>query len=133
MVFADGVTRLIVVTIGPSLHVDTNGTVVLAPAVASATTVHEHCRTSMRLIQSNRPSSVLSGVVREALEDQLNPNTVTISVSEKTHELYMQIFSESNCQDSDFEPYLKKALQSFIDEIIDNKVEKLKALKDKLE
>ena len=75
----------------------------------------------------------LSGVVRDALEDQLNPNTVTISVSEKTHELYMQIFSESNCQDSDFEPYLKKALQSFIDEIIDNKVEKLKALKDKLE
>ncbi len=75
----------------------------------------------------------LSGVVREALEDQLNPNTVTISVSEETHRLYMQIFNESNCNDSDFEPYLKKALQDFIDKIIENKVQKLKNIQSKLD
>ena len=75
----------------------------------------------------------LSGVIREALEDQLNPNTITISVSQKTHELYMDLFSTTNCEDKDFEPYLKKALKEFVTELIEKRSDKLAEIKRELE
>lgn len=74
----------------------------------------------------------LSAVVREALEDQLNPNTVTISVSEKTHEIYMELFNQQECSDREFEPFLKEALEKFVAHLIKKKTSELNKLKDKL-
>ena len=74
----------------------------------------------------------LSGLVREAIEDQLSEETITISVSKETHKLYRQIFNETESDDSDFEPYLKGALQQFVDFLIDSKVQNLKKLKNQL-
>ncbi|WP_372651624.1 hypothetical protein [Halobacteriovorax sp.] len=75
----------------------------------------------------------LSGVIREALEDQLNPNTITLSVSKKTHKLYMELFSATDCNDKDFEPYLKEALQNFVTDIIEKRSDKLQSIKEELE
>ena len=74
----------------------------------------------------------LSGLVREAIEDQLSENSITISVSKETHSLYRQIFNETQSDDSEFEPFLKKALQEFIDFLIQNRVESLEEIKQKL-
>ena len=81
----------------------------------------------------NEKGLKLSGVIREALEDQLNPNTITISVSEKTHELYMELFSTTNCEDKDFEPFLKEALKKFVGELINKRSDKLLEIKKQLE
>lgn len=75
----------------------------------------------------------LSGVIREALEDQLNPNTITISVNSDTHRIYMDLFSTTNCEDKDFEPYLRDALQKFVSDIIEKRSDKLLSLKKELE
>ncbi|EQC45101.1 hypothetical protein [Bacteriovorax sp. DB6_IX] len=74
----------------------------------------------------------LSGVVREALEDQLNENTITLSVPKDIHELYMELFSMSECNDSEFVPYLKKALAEYIDDVMAKKENKLREIKKKL-
>lgn len=74
----------------------------------------------------------LSGVVREALEDQLNPDTITLSVTKEIHDLYMQLFSMSECNDADFAPFLRKALTEYVEEIINNRETKLHAIKEKL-
>ncbi len=75
----------------------------------------------------------ISGVIREALEDQLNPNTVTISVTKKTHELYMELFSTTNCEDKDFEPYFRDALKDFVKDLIEKRSDKLLEIKKQLE
>ena len=74
----------------------------------------------------------LSAVVREALEDQLNPNTITLSVTKKTHEIYMELFNEQQCSDKDFEPFLKAALDKYIQYVIEQKTKDLDKLKKKL-
>ncbi|WP_127716949.1 hypothetical protein [Halobacteriovorax sp. HLS] len=81
----------------------------------------------------NEKGLKLSGVIREALEDQLNPNTITLSVSPKTHELYMDLFSTTDCEDKDFEPYLKEALTKFVGDLIKKRSDKLLTIKKELE
>jgi hypothetical protein len=75
----------------------------------------------------------LSGVVREALEDQLNPDTITLSVTKEIHDLYMQLFSMSECNDADFAPYLKKALKEYVEDVINKRDTELHRIKEKLE
>ena len=74
----------------------------------------------------------LSGLVREALEDQLNPHKITLSVTEKTHELYMKLFNHNGVTDKDFESYLTEALKKYIDHIINTQTKELKNIKSKL-
>lgn len=74
----------------------------------------------------------LSAVIREALEDQLNPQTITLSVSETTHKLYMELFNDQQCSDSDFEPFLKEAMEKYINYVIDKKTEELQKLKERI-
>lgn len=74
----------------------------------------------------------LSGLVREAIEDRLSEKTITLSVSKETHRLYQQIFNETNSSDSEFEPYLKNALQQFVDYLIKNRVTSLENIKSQL-
>ena len=74
----------------------------------------------------------LSGLVREALEDQLSPDKITLSVSEKTHELYMQLFQHHGATDQEFESYLTEALKKYIDHLINRQTKELKKIKSKL-
>ncbi|MDD0853457.1 hypothetical protein HBN50_10125 [Halobacteriovorax sp. GB3] len=74
----------------------------------------------------------LSGVIREALEDQLNPNTITLSVSEEVHSIYMELFNDARADDKDFEPYLKRALKEYVNDLLERQNEKLLKLKNKL-
>lgn len=74
----------------------------------------------------------LSAIVREALEDEINAHTITLSVSEQTQKLYMQLFEETQFSDSEFEPYLRQALNDFVDDLIEKKNNKLKNIQKKL-
>jgi len=74
----------------------------------------------------------LSGVVREALEDQLNPDTITLSVTKEIHDLYMELFSLSECNDKDFAPFLRKALVAYTEEVINKRESQLLKIKSKL-
>ncbi|OIQ17542.1 MAG: hypothetical protein BM556_12120 [Bacteriovorax sp. MedPE-SWde] len=75
----------------------------------------------------------LSGVVREALEDQLNPETITLSVSSSTHDLYMELLNGQGCSDKEFEPFLRKALSQYVEYIIEQRQTSLHKIKEKLE
>ncbi|EQC45069.1 hypothetical protein M899_0438 [Bacteriovorax sp. BSW11_IV] len=74
----------------------------------------------------------LSAIVREALEDELNAHTITLSVTEQTKKIYMQLFEETQFSDSDFEPYLKEALNKFVEELIQKKQSALKDIQKRL-
>ena len=75
----------------------------------------------------------LSGIIREALEDALNPDTITISVTEETKNIYLELFSNSECNDKEFEPFLREALKKYISLLMDNREDRLKELQDELD
>ncbi len=74
----------------------------------------------------------LSAIVREALEDEINAHTITLSVSDQTKKLYMQLFEETQFNDSEFEPYLKNALNDFVEDLIEKRQNRLKDIQKKL-
>lgn len=74
----------------------------------------------------------LSGTIREALDDVVSQEKIIFSVSPETKDLYHQIFSNSDCLDSDLEPYLRIALGQYLEQVINSKVGALSDLREKL-
>jgi predicted HicB family RNase H-like nuclease len=59
-------------------------------------------------------------LIKEALEDALAPNKITISCTESTKETYHKMFAFEGVSDLDFEPYLKNAMAQYLqDKVID--------------
>jgi hypothetical protein len=75
----------------------------------------------------------LSGIIREALEDALNPHTITISVTEETKSIYHELFSKTECNDKEFEPFLKDALKNYITYLMDKREDRLAKMKSQLD
>ncbi len=75
----------------------------------------------------------LSGIIREALEDALNPHTITVSVTEERKSIYHELFSNSECNDKEFEPFLKDALKKYISFIMEKREDRVLELKNELD
>ena len=56
----------------------------------------------------------LSGLLRDLLDDYLSEHKITLNVSEKTHQLYSQIVSNTGTTDAEIEPYFKSSLEKLL-------------------
>ncbi len=73
----------------------------------------------------------LSWLLRQLIDDYLSEKKITIDVSEETLALYQKIVGATSSLDSEFDPFFKEALHSFLKRKIESmqKLEKLVAKK----
>ena len=60
----------------------------------------------------------LSGLVRDMIDDYLSAHTITISVTDKTRELYDRIVANTGTTDADIERSFKESLGAILKEKI---------------
>ena len=73
----------------------------------------------------------ISGFVRGLIEDHFSDHVVTLSVSEKTHRLYREIFSNTGATDKDIEPYFIEALEKMLEERIQKMSKLMRSIEKK--
>jgi len=74
----------------------------------------------------------LSWLLRDLIDDYLSAKKIVLEVSDETLALYQKIVSATGALDSEFEPYFKEALHTFLKAKIESmqKLEKAAFKKD---
>lgn len=72
----------------------------------------------------------ISGFIRDLIDDHFSEDTIVLSVSKETRDLYMKIISNTGSSDEILERYFKQALKKMLEEKIKEMDELHKNLKD---
>jgi hypothetical protein len=71
----------------------------------------------------------ISAFIRDLIEDHFSAHVISLSVSPKTHDLYMKVISNTGATDEDLEPLFVKVLK----ELLEARIQKIKVLQSELE